>query len=74
MTEENEPRALNPWIVLGAGLVAAGIAATVAVMLWQKQPGQKARRLIAKSERLIGEIGAALEKLGKQAASQADGQ
>ncbi len=74
MTEENERRTLNPWIVLGAGLVAAGIAATVAVMLWQNQPGQKARGLIAKSERLIGEIGAALEKLREQAASQADGQ
>ncbi len=72
MTQENKGCAVNPWIMLGAGLLAAGLAAG-AVILWQNQPSHKARRLVAKSERLIGEIGAALDKLKDQAAAQADG-
>ncbi len=68
MTEENERRSINPWVLLGAGLVAAGVATTVAIILWQNKPDRKARRLVGKSERLIDQITAALSELKQQAA------
>lgn len=65
MSEKEDRESANRWIVVGAGLLAAGIAAAVAVLLWQNQPDQKARRLVAKSERLIDRIDAALTEFRK---------
>ena len=60
MSEHEERAAANRWIIIGAGLLAAGIATGFAVLMRRSQPDQKARRLIAKSERLIDRIDSAL--------------
>ena len=60
MNEKEERESASRWTFVGAGLLAAGIAAAVAVLLWQRQPDQQARRLIVKSQRLIDRIDAAL--------------
>ncbi len=60
MNENEQHETTNRWIIVGAGLLAAGIAAAVAVLLWRRQPDQKAKRLITKSKRLIDRIDSAL--------------
>ena len=60
MSEKEERESASRWTIVGAGLLAAGIAAAVAVLLWRRQPDQQARRIIVKSERLIDRIDAAL--------------
>ncbi len=58
-----------PWALLGAGLAAAGIAAGL-ILARRRQPDVQARRLIGRSERLIGRIEAALAEFHRPATPQ----
>lgn len=72
MDEQSEETRWNVWIIAGAALLAAGLAAGVAVSCYKKRPQQRARRLVDRSRRLIDTISEALEEF-EQATAETEG-
>jgi hypothetical protein len=72
MDEEHDGTQWNAWIMAGAALLAAGLAAGMAVACYRKRPQQRARRLVDRSRRLIDTITEALDEF-EQATSETEG-
>ena len=72
MDEDHEATKWSMWIMAGAGVLAAGIAAAFAISCYRRRPQQRARRLVDRSRRLIDTISEALEEF-EQATAETEG-
>jgi hypothetical protein len=68
MKKQDRDRTPQPWLWVGAGLLAAGVG----IVMWQRWPDYRARRLIATSERLIEKMSATLDELRQRSEATAD--
>ncbi|MFP3903533.1 MAG: hypothetical protein ACLFWB_04735 [Armatimonadota bacterium] len=62
MDENNDAMPWKTWGIIGAALLAAGIAAGITISCYNRRPDRRAKRLVDKSRHLIDTISEALEE------------
>ncbi|MFO7945599.1 MAG: hypothetical protein R6V19_02115 [Armatimonadota bacterium] len=69
MDENNDATAWKTWGIVGAALLAAGLAAGITISCYNRRPDRQAKRLVDKSRHLIDTISEALEEFEQATSS-----
>ncbi len=71
MDADNDATPWKTWGIVGAAILAAGIAAGITISCYNRRPDRRAKRLVDKSRHLIDTISEALDEFERATSTEA---